>query len=166
MYKQKQTSGQTNKQKTLPNISQHAAKTGGGGKCRGELWNRRENHPSLPSLRKCVLLMVWKNNQDQLKREAKPLYDPGRPGGAGPPTRQPLCPVHRGLILICLCISLPWPPLPHGTPRYGRVVSKKVALQGCGAKRQSGSESWHETPAPIVLGRRIIQILDSTVSAT
>lgn len=60
-----------------------------------------------------------------------PLYDPGRPGGAGPPTRQPLCPVHRGLVLICLCISLLCsPPAPMGRPDMGWLFLKRWLRRG------------------------------------
>lgn len=78
---------------------------------KGAVDQRRKPSLLSTSQKMCALNGV-KNNQGQFKRKAMPLYDPGRPGGAGPPTRQPLCPVHRGLILICLCISLPCSPLP------------------------------------------------------
>lgn len=82
----------------------------------------------------CVLNGV-KNNQDSLKGMQRHFMTLGGQERAGPPTRQPLSLVHMGLILICLCVSPPsTPAAPNGMPRYGLVVSKEVALQGCGAK--------------------------------
>jgi hypothetical protein len=96
---------------------------------------KQKTIPPFPPFKKMCVLNGVKNYQSQLKRKARPLYDPGRPGWAGPPTRQPLCLVHRGLILICLSVSPPSTLLaPHGTPRFGLVVSEEETLQGCGAK--------------------------------
>lgn len=106
--------------------------------------------PFLP-LRKCVLLNGVKNNQGQLKRKARPLYDPGRPGGAGPPTRQSLCPVHRGLILICLCISLPClPPAPIGRTDMGWLFLKRWLCRGV-EPNDNQAQSADRRPQPQLL---------------
>lgn len=85
--------------------------------------------------------------------KAKPCHfmTLGGQGRAGPPTMQPLCPVHRGLILILQCfpsVSVPVPPsppIPCGTPRYGLLVSKEVALRGVEPNDNQAQKAWQCT---------------------
>lgn len=55
----------------------------------------------------------------------------GGRGQAGPPTRQPLCLAHMGLILICLCVSPPFTPLfPVGCLDMGWLFLKRELCRG------------------------------------
>lgn len=89
---------------------------------------RTEKPPPFPPLQKMCVLNGMKNNQDGQK-EHPAIYDPGTPGESKPShTRQPLCLIHVGLTLICLCVSppsMPPPCPPTGTPSYGLLVSKE-----------------------------------------
>lgn len=105
------------------------------GSAKGNQGLEQKTIPPFPPFKKMCVLNGVKNNQDSLKGTPCHFMTLGGQGQAGPPTRQPLCLVHMGLILICLCVSPPFtPPAPRGMPRYGLVVSKEGALQGCGAK--------------------------------
>ena len=124
----------------------------------------QKNHPSLPTSQKMCVLNGMKNNQDGLKGTPCHFMTLGLQGRASPPTRQPLCLVHVGLTLICLCVSptaIPPTSPPTGTPSDGLLVSKESSA-GVWSQmiiRLRGVDSG--PPSPIVVDRRIIQTLSS-----